>query len=77
MATHYKETIARLLQDFDANVPLPSNQQPSQLYLDLAWEGLNHSNIVEWQVLTTQEEKNRIDGVIANYINLHANEQCN
>lgn len=77
MATHYRETIGRVLQEYDTGNTIPDNQQPDQLYMDLAWEGLNHSNIVEWQELTTQEEKDRIDQEIADYISEHANENCN
>ena len=77
MAAHYRATIGRVLQEFDTGIVVPDNQQPSQLYLDLAWEGLNHSNITAWQDLTTQEEKDRIDQVIADYISNNANENCN
>lgn len=31
--------------------------------MDLAWEGLNHSNILAWNKATAQEERNRIDQV--------------
>src|SRR5690606_23964624 len=43
MAAHYRETIGRALQVYDTGIAVPNNQQPSQLYMDLAWEGLNHS----------------------------------
>lgn len=77
MATHYRETIGRVLQEYDTGIAVADNEQPSQLYLDLAWEGLNHSNITEWQDLTTQEEKDRIDQVISDYISDNENEDCN
>ncbi|MFK7749125.1 MAG: hypothetical protein AB8B65_12090, partial [Kordia sp.] len=77
MAAHYRETIGRVLQEVDTGIAVPDNQQPLQLYLDLAWEGLNHSNIIEWEELTTQEEKDRVDQVISTYINTYKNENCN
>jgi len=40
MATHYRETLAKILQEYDTGIAVPNNQQPSQLYMDLAWEGL-------------------------------------
>ena len=46
------------------------------VYLDLAWEGLNHSTINEWKNLTTQVEKDRVGLVIENYINNNKNETC-
>ena len=67
MATHYRQTIASILQEYDTGRPVPNGQQPAQLYMDLAWEGLNHSNIVAW-TRQSSSEKMRIRGVISNYI---------
>ena len=33
MATHYRETIAGMLQEFDTGVAVPNNQQPQQIYI--------------------------------------------
>ncbi|WP_373396356.1 hypothetical protein V8V91_16805 [Algoriphagus halophilus] len=49
MAAHYRETIARMLQEFQTGLVVPSSQMPSSLYMDLAWEGLNHSTNTAWQ----------------------------
>ena len=76
MATHYRKTIGRVLQEFDTGITVPDNQQPSQLYMDLAWEGLNHSNLIAWQQAISQTERDRINQVINNYINQHSNQNC-
>ena len=76
MAAHYRETIARSLQEFDTGIVVDNNTQPDQLYLDLAWEGLNKSTITAWKDLTTQKEKDRVELVISNYINNNKNETC-
>lgn len=76
MATHYRENLARILQEFDTGLAVPNNQLPAQLYLDLAWEGLRKSTIQAWVDLD-QVEKNRIDLVIQNYIDLNNSQLCN
>ncbi|TRO66791.1 hypothetical protein [Christiangramia sabulilitoris] len=76
MAAHYRETIARALQEFDTGTPVPSDQQPSQFYKDLAWEGLIYSDITAWQQVMNAEEDNRIESVISNYIGIKQNESC-
>ena len=76
MAAHYRETIARILQEFDTGISVPDNQQPQQLYIDLSWEGLNHSTITAWQDLTSQQEKDRVNQVIEDYINNNLNQTC-
>lgn len=69
MATHYRETIADILQSFD------NNQHSHQFYMDLAWEGLKYSNISTWSNLS-QEEKDRIGKVIDDYTNANKNQNC-
>ena len=81
MATHYRETLARILQAFDTGTIVPDNQQPQQLYMDLAWEGLRYEGttgnnaIYTWTSLS-QAEKDRIEDVIDNYIEANKNENC-
>ncbi|HHC80877.1 MAG TPA: hypothetical protein ENK46_13405 [Flavobacteriia bacterium] len=75
IATHYREILARILQEFDTGVAVPNSQQPEQLYMDLAWEGLRYPNIHTWSSLP-QAEKDRINNVITNYINNNKNETC-
>lgn len=75
MATHYRETLARILQEFDTSTAVPDNEQPDQLYMDLAWEGLRYPSIHTWSSLS-QTEKDRIEGVIDDYINDNKNETC-
>jgi len=70
MAQHYRQTIADVLKEFD------NNQHSSQFYMDLAWKGLNHSNIIAWQNVISQAERNRVDNVIADYINQYKSENC-
>jgi hypothetical protein len=76
MAAHYRETIGRMLQEFDTGIVVPDNQQPNQLYMDLAWEGLIYSNIAEWQNIMDDTERERIEDVIDNYISENINETC-
>jgi hypothetical protein len=79
MATHYRETLARILQEYNTGTAVPDNQQPEQLYMDLAWEGLIYENppnaIPTWTDLP-QTEKDRIESVIADYISENQNETC-
>ena len=71
-----RETIGRALQEFDTGIAVPAHQMPQQLYMDLSREGLNHSTITEWQEALSQEERDRIDQVIAVYIDQYKNENC-
>lgn len=69
MATHYRQTIADILKEFD------NYQHINQFYLDLAWEGLKYPNISTWST-QSQQEKDRINKVINDYINANKNETC-
>jgi hypothetical protein len=40
LANKYINIIGAMLQEYDTDIPVPSNQGPSQLYIDLAWIGL-------------------------------------
>ena len=79
MATHYRESLARILQEYDTGSAVSDNQQPSQLYMDLSWEGLIYENgtnsIFTWTSLP-QTEKDRIEGVISDYIANNLNQTC-
>ena len=78
-ATHYRETLARMLQEYDTGIAVPDNQQLAQLNMDLAWEGLIYENppnaILIWTSLP-QTERDRVKNVIADYISNHQNETC-
>lgn len=69
MATHYRETIANILKYFDRS------QHSNQFYMDLAWEGLKYQSISTWSS-QSQQEKDRINRVISNYINTNKNQLC-
>lgn len=75
MATHYRESLARILQEYNTGVAVPNNQQPSQFYMDLSWEGLRYPSIHTWSSLP-QTEKDRIDDVISDYISDNLNQTC-
>lgn len=77
MATHYRETLARILQTFDTGTTVQDNQQPEQLYMDLAWEGLDKKSIIGWQDGVSDDEKIRIRKVISDYIEANKNQNCN
>jgi len=70
MAQHYRQTIADVLKQFDNAL------HSDQFYLDLAWEGLNHSNINAWNNIISQSERDRIDNTIKNFIKQNNNENC-
>jgi hypothetical protein len=69
MATHYRETIADILQKFD------NNQHSRQFYMDIAWEGLIYEDIYTW-ISQSEQEKNRIKKVISDYIEANKNQPC-
>lgn len=73
MAAHYRQTIGRILQEFDTGIAVPNNQLPAQFYNDLAWEGLG--NTVIWNNLSTTE-KNRIISAVNNFENT-GQKNCN
>lgn len=77
MAQHYREVIGRILQEYDTGVNVDLNTTPDRIYMDLAWEGLDHSELVAWQDVLSKSERNRIRGVIKNYIAQNKNEKCN
>ena len=75
MATHYRETLARILQEYDTGIAVSDNQQPQQLYMNLAWEGLRYPDIPTWSDLP-QVEKDRINDLISEYITDNQNQTC-
>lgn len=81
MADHYRDTFARVTQEFDTGIPVPDNQQPQQLYLDTAWLGLmnfpgdDSPAIIAFDNLPNSE-KNRIISVINQQIENNANQNC-
>ena len=76
MAAHYRETLARILQEYDTGSPVAPNQTPNQLYMDLAWEGLDKPTIQAWMDLDPTERQ-RVEDVIDNYITNNSFELCN
>lgn len=60
MANSYVDAIARALQEYQTGVKVPDNEQPQQIYKDLAWGGLGETPA--YNALST-EEKNRIIAV--------------
>ena len=47
MAQYYVDAIARALQEYQTGVPVPNGTTPNQIYLDLAWAGLNDTPIFD------------------------------
>lgn len=70
MATHYRTTIADILQSYD------NNKKSRDFYMDLAWEGLDKLTITAWGDLGHIEQQ-RIKDVFKNYINQNKNQSCN
>lgn len=76
MANYYRDTIARVTQEFATGVAVPDNNQPLQLYMDLAWKGLRIDGEVQaWDDLT-EEQKQVIDNTINSYTNNNGNQIC-
>ncbi|WP_420574186.1 hypothetical protein [Kordia sp.] len=80
MADYYRGTFARATQEFDTGTVVPINEEPLQLYKDIAWLGLmNYPNqtptIIAFQQLPTSE-KNRILIVLNDLLENNANETC-
>jgi len=73
MATHYRQTIADILKEFD------NSQHSDQFYMDIAWEGLIYEKgtnaIYAWTSLST-DEKERIKKVIKDYIDENKYQNC-
>lgn len=77
MANYFRETIARVTQEYDTGIAVPNNQQPAQLYLDLAWKGLRIDGEVQaWDDLAPAQQQ-AIDNVINNYTQNNLNQNCN
>lgn len=75
MADHYRDSMARILQEYDTGIKVSNNIAPKQLYMDLAWEGLYKSKIKAWTDLP-KTEQTRVRKAIADYINLNKNQNC-
>lgn len=76
MADYYRDTIARVTQEYATGVAVPDNEQPQQLYIDLAWKGLRGDGfIVAWDQLT-EDEKQAIDNTINNFTTNNSNQIC-
>lgn len=72
MAAHYRQTIGRILQEYDTGIFVAHNILPEQLYQDLAWEGLIYSDIAAWKEIYSDAERTRIN----NYINKNKLDTC-
>ena len=61
MATHYRNTIADIIQDFDNNNNNNNNNLPRLTYESVAWAGLgkleNNKSTIAWQNLTSSERQ--------------------
>jgi hypothetical protein len=67
MASHYRISIASMLQEFDTGIPLSSQQSPDQFYLDMSWVGLQRTSA--WDDLDDDEQTR----ILTNIINYSSN----
>lgn len=80
MADYYRDTFARVTQEFDTGVAVPDDDEPEEFYLDVAWLGLMNFpgepaiNIAFDNL--PNSEKNRIIGVLNNQLDINANQTC-
>lgn len=76
MADYYRDTIARITQEFATGTEVPDNEQPDQLYMDLAWRGLRGDGaVLAWDQLT-ENEKQDIDNTINDFTTTNTNQTC-
>ena len=72
----YRDTIARVTQEYITGLEVSDDEQPDDLYMDLAWKGLRSiSDVQAWAELTP-EQRDLIDSTINNYIETNKNETC-
>lgn len=76
MANYFIDTIARATQEYATGIAVADNEQPDNLYMNLAWRGLRYENYVAAWDMLTEEEKNSIDNTINNYIEENNNQIC-
>jgi len=60
MAQSYVDAIAKALQEYQTGTPVPSGTNPDQIYIDLAWGGLNDTPIFEATYPTGNPNRQRI-----------------
>ncbi|MFK7748338.1 MAG: hypothetical protein AB8B65_08110 [Kordia sp.] len=80
MADYYRDTFARATQEFDTGIAVPDNEEPAQIYKDVAWLGLmnfpgQEATIIAFDQLLNSE-KNRIIAVLNDLLDDNANETC-
>ena len=77
MANHYRDTIARVIQEYATGIAVSDSQQPQQLYMNLAWRGLRIDNQIEaWDNLSISQQE-AINNIIDNYTINNSNQNCN
>lgn len=72
MASHYRNSIARMLQEFDTGIPLSSQQSPDQFYLDMSWVGLQKT--LAWDNLDEYEKTRIVNSIV--YYESNGNKTC-
>jgi hypothetical protein len=72
MASHYRNSIARMLQEFDTGIPLSSQQSPDQFYLDMSWVGLQKT--LAWDNLDENEKIRIVHSIV--YYESNGNKTC-
>ena len=72
MASHYRNSIARMLQEFDTGIPLTSQQSPDQFYLDMSWVGLQKT--LAWDNLDDYEKTRIVNSIV--YYESNGNKTC-
>ena len=76
MAGYYRDTIARMIQEYDTGTEVAINEAPQQLYLNLAWKGLRlEGDVLAWDQLSDAEQQS-INDEIDNYTTNNNNEVC-
>ncbi len=72
----YRDTIARVTQEYITGLEVSDDEEPLDLYLKLAWRGLNNDGVTAWNSLS-EDQREDINNTINTYLTEHNSQTCN
>lgn len=76
LASNYVDALGRALQEFDTGNPIPEDEDPDQLYSDMAWGGLTDTTIFNQNHPEGSESRERIENrIFAEAFNVTSGDQ--
>ena len=66
MANKYVDAIATALEEYQANTAIPSSLADKQVFLDMAWSGLQNTDVFDTKFPLGSANRTRILGRIVN-----------